>query len=64
MNNLKVTGIIGLVGAILCGTGEFLLHFDPLARFSGYEFMADISDTIDPCAVNEPISELAPHEVV
>ncbi len=44
MNNLKLTGIIGLVGAIICGTGEFLLHFDPLARFSGYDFMADISD--------------------
>jgi len=44
MNTLKLTGIIGLVGAILCGTGEFLLHFDPLARFSGYDFMADISD--------------------
>jgi len=44
MSNLKVTGIIGLVGAILCGTGEFLLHFDPRARFSGYDFMADISD--------------------
>jgi len=45
MNTLKLTGIIGLVGAIICGTGEFLLHFDPLARFSGYDFMADISDT-------------------
>ncbi len=44
MNNLRFTGIIGLVGAILCGTGEFLLHFDPQARFSGYDFMADISD--------------------
>ncbi len=44
MHNLKLTGILGLVGAILCGTGEFLLHFDPLARFSGYDFMADISD--------------------
>jgi hypothetical protein len=44
MSNLKLTGIIGLVGAILCGTGEFLLHFDPQARFSGYDFMADISD--------------------
>jgi hypothetical protein len=44
MNSLKLTGIIGLVGAILCGTGEFLLHFDPQARFSGYDFMADISD--------------------
>jgi hypothetical protein len=44
MNGLKFTGIGGLVGAILCGAGEFLLHFDPLARFSGYGFMADTSD--------------------
>ncbi len=44
MNNLKLTGIIGLIGAIITGTGEFLLHFDPAARFSGYDFMADISD--------------------
>ncbi len=44
MNNLKLTGIIGLVGAIITGTGEFLLHFDPLGRFSGYDFMANISD--------------------
>ncbi len=44
MSNLKITGLLGLVGAILCGTGEFLLHFDPQARFSGYDFMADISD--------------------
>ena len=45
MSNLKITGLLGLVGAILCGTGEFLLHFDPQARFSGYDFMADISDS-------------------
>ena len=44
MNALRLTGIIGLIGALLCGTGEFLLHFDPEARFSGYDFMADISD--------------------
>ena len=44
MNTLKLTGLMGLGGALLCGTGEFLLHFDPLARFSGYDFMADISD--------------------
>ncbi len=44
MNSLKLSGVLGLVGAVLCGTGEFLLHFDPLARFSGYDFMADISD--------------------
>ena len=44
MNNLKLTGVLGLVGALICGTGEFLLHFDPQARFSGYDFMADISE--------------------
>lgn len=41
---LRTSGLLGLLGAIVCGIGEFLLHFDPLARFSGYEFMADISD--------------------
>ena len=46
MSNLKITGIIGLIGAIICGTGEFLLHFDRQARFTGgYDFMADISDS-------------------
>ena len=44
MNKLRLSGIIGLIGAIVCGTGEFLLHYDPLARFTGYDFMADISD--------------------
>jgi len=44
MSNLRITGIIGLVGALICGTGEFLLHFDPQARFTGYDFMADISE--------------------
>lgn len=42
----KLSGGLGLVAAILVGTGEFLLHFDSLARFSdGYGFMADISDS-------------------
>ena len=44
MNKLRLAGIIGLIGAILCGTGEFLLHFDPQARFSGYDFMAKIPE--------------------
>jgi len=43
MNKLKLAGILGLIGALICGTGEFLLHFDPQARFSGYDFMAQIS---------------------
>jgi hypothetical protein len=36
-----LTGIAGLIAAILVGVGEFLLHFDPQARFSadGYSFM-------------------------
>ena len=43
---LILTGIIGLMAAILVGIGEFLLHFDTLARFSedGYEFMLAASD--------------------
>ena len=44
MNRIRLAGIIGLIGAFLCGTGEFLLHFDPQARFSGYDFMAQISN--------------------
>ena len=43
---MVLTGIIGIIAAILVGTGEFLLHFDPLARFStdGYAFMLAASD--------------------
>ncbi len=43
---MVVTGVIGLIAAILVGTGEFLLHFDPLARFSetSYDFMLAASD--------------------
>ena len=44
MNQLKLTGFLGLIGALICGTGEFLLHFDPQMRFTGYDFMADISE--------------------
>jgi hypothetical protein len=32
-STIVITGLIGLLGAILTGTGEFLMHFDPLARF-------------------------------
>ena len=43
---LVLTGVIGLIAAILVGIGEFLLHFDSLARFSadGYAFMLAASD--------------------
>ena len=38
------TGVVGLVGAILTGAGEFILHFDALARFSGeYQFFDGIA---------------------
>ena len=42
-----VSGIIGLLGAVLVGIGEFLLHYDPLARFSesGYDFMLAASNS-------------------
>ncbi|PHR72426.1 MAG: hypothetical protein COA66_06865 [Arcobacter sp.] len=41
---LYVTGIFGILAALIVGTGEFLLHFDPLSRFSEatYVFMTDI----------------------
>jgi len=40
------TGLIGLLAATLTGLGEFLLHYDPLARFAGdapYAFFLDTS---------------------
>jgi len=43
--HLIVTGTIGLLAAMLVGTGEFLLHFDSLGRFGeegGYEYMQGI----------------------
>lgn len=44
--NRNLTGMIGLLAAVLVGAGEFLLHFDALSRYgeSGYIFMADISE--------------------
>ena len=43
---IVITGVIGLIAAILVGIGEFLLHFDSLARFSetSYDFMLAASD--------------------
>jgi len=44
-NKLYITGLIGLLAAILVGIGEYLLHYDPLARFAegGYVFMQGIN---------------------
>ena len=42
---ITIAGVMGLIAAILTGTGEFLLHFDPLGRYEGgYEFMVGISE--------------------
>jgi len=44
-STIVVTGVIGLLGALLTGAGEFILHFDMLARFDvEYEFLGDISE--------------------
>ena len=42
-----LSGYVGLLAAILVGTGEFLLHYDPLSRFSesSYDFMQAASDS-------------------
>jgi len=44
LKKLYITGLIGLLAAILTGAGEYLLHYDPLARFAdgGYVFMQGI----------------------
>ena len=43
-STIVITGMIGLLGALLTGAGEFILHFDPLARFTDNEFFKGISD--------------------
>jgi len=41
---IMITGVIGLLAATLVGIGEFLLHFDPLARYGdGFTFFNAIS---------------------
>ena len=45
-NRIFITGFIGLLAAILVGLGEYLLHFDTLARFSegGFGFMQGVDE--------------------
>lgn len=45
-NKLYVTGLVGLLAAILVGCGEYMLHYDPLARFAdgGFGFMQGIGE--------------------
>lgn len=41
---IMITGVIGLLAATLVGIGEFLLHFDPLARYGdGFAFFDAVS---------------------
>ena len=44
---LVLTGVVGVIAAIVVGAGELLLHFDPLARYSetDYDFMLAASDS-------------------
>ena len=40
------TGVIGLLAAITVGTGEFLLHYDPQARYGeGFDFFLGESES-------------------
>ena len=43
-SKIVVTGVVGLTGALLTGAGEFILHYDPLARFAENQFFLGISD--------------------
>lgn len=45
-NKHVLTALIGLLAAVLVGVGEYLLHYDALARFAdgGYDFMKGIPD--------------------
>jgi len=47
LNKIIITGLLGLVASMLVGVGEYLLHYDPLARFSegGFGFMQGIADS-------------------
>lgn len=45
-NKIVITGLFGLLAAFSVGIGEYLLHYDPLARFSdgGFGFMQGIAE--------------------
>ena len=45
MNSLKITGLFGLIGSVMVGIGEFLLHFNA-GGYGGdnYSFFVSISD--------------------
>jgi hypothetical protein len=38
-------GLVGLLAAVLVGAGEFLLHYDPLARYGqGFDFFKGVTE--------------------
>lgn len=41
-SKIITAGVIGMLAALVTGTGEFLLHYDPASRFSEFEFMRGI----------------------
>ncbi len=44
-STIMITGVAGLIAAIVTGAGEFVLHFDALARFGAdNQFFLGISD--------------------
>jgi len=41
---ILLSGFVGLIAALLVGIGEFMLHFDPLARYGdGFAFFGAVS---------------------
>lgn len=43
-NEVLWTGLAGLLAAVIVGAGEFLLHFDPLARYAGgFDFFKGVT---------------------
>jgi hypothetical protein len=47
-NIIKITGLIGIIAALLVGTGEFLLHFSPLGDYAddgNYAYLLQVSES-------------------
>jgi hypothetical protein len=40
---ILITGFVGLLASVLVGVGEFMLHFDPMARYGdGFAFLQSV----------------------
>ena len=47
-NIIRMTGVIGIIAALLVGTGEFLLHFSPLGDYAddgNYVYLLQVSES-------------------